>query len=92
MHDDVDVAGHRLQQRGVADVAFDQPPERVVPVLGDVGQLEGPVVERIEVVDHRDADAIAEQRVYQVAPDEPGSPGDQHVGHSSDITMASVDI
>ena len=57
VHDDVDVVRQRLQQRGVADVAFDQPPGGAVAMTGDVGELERPVVERIEVVDHRDAAA-----------------------------------
>jgi hypothetical protein len=52
-------------------------------------------VERVEVVDDRDAAAVAKQRIHQVAADEAGSTGDQHVGASKDVipvTMRRLDI
>jgi hypothetical protein len=89
VHDDLDVVRERRQQRRVADIAFNQLPGGAVAVTGDVGQLERAGVERIEVVDDRNAIAVAKQRIHHVAADEAGATGDQHAGHRAIVFRAS---
>jgi hypothetical protein len=59
----------------VADIQLHQPAARAPQGPGQVGLLDGPGIERVEVVDHDHLGTVAQQPVDQVRPDEPGPAG-----------------
>src|SRR4030095_12987691 len=72
-----------LHQLFVPDLALDQQVVRPAHELLDVAPLARRVVEIVEVVEHRDALALAEQPPGQMRSDETGAAGDQDMmGHA----------
>jgi hypothetical protein len=68
-----------LEAGGVADVRFDETEGARVAVRADVRLLPIALVERVEIVHHRDVVPVGHERVHEVAADEACAAGNEYV-------------
>jgi hypothetical protein len=59
----------------IADIQLDEAAAWTSQRVGQIGLLDGPGIERVEVVDRKHLGAVGKQPIDQVRPDEPGSAG-----------------